>query len=125
MSGATLGMPSIRGRSVVGVWMRHYEAFRRYWQINMTWVLVEPLVVLIAVGFGIGRLVGAVEGAPTYAIFVTPGIIIGSAMFMISEAVPLNASLSHLIVTIGDVIFGAGFVWMGFALWSEKRELAE
>ena len=52
-------------------------------------------------------------------------LIIGSAMFMISEAVPLNASLSHLIVTIGDVIFGAGFVWMGFALWSERRELAK
>jgi hypothetical protein len=52
-------------------------------------------------------------------------LIIGSAMFMISEAVPLNASLSHLIVTIGDVIFGTGFVWMGFALWSEKRELAK
>jgi hypothetical protein len=49
-------------------------------------------------------------------------LIIGSVMFLISESVPLNASLSHLIVTIGDVIFGASFVWMGFALWSEKRE---
>jgi hypothetical protein len=49
-------------------------------------------------------------------------LIIGSVMFFISEAVSLNVSLSHLIVTIGDVIFGAGFVWMGFALWSEKRE---
>jgi hypothetical protein len=49
-------------------------------------------------------------------------LIIGSVMFLISEAVPLNASLSHLIVTIGDITFGAGFVWMGFALWSEKRE---
>ena len=48
-------------------------------------------------------------------------LIIGSAMFMISEAVSLSVSLSHLIVTIGDVIFGAGFIWMGFALWSEKR----
>ncbi len=50
-------------------------------------------------------------------------LIIGSVMFLISESAPLNASLSHLIVTIGDVIFGASFVWMGFALWSEKREL--
>ena len=49
-------------------------------------------------------------------------LIIGSAMVMISEAVPLNVSLSDLIVTIGDVSFGTGFVWMGFALWSEKRE---
>ena len=51
-------------------------------------------------------------------------LIIGSALFMISEAVPLDDSLSHLIVTIGDVIFGTGFVWMGYALWSEKREPA-
>lgn len=50
-------------------------------------------------------------------------LIIGSLMFFVSESVPLNASLSHLIVTIGDVIFGASFVWMGFALWSEKREI--
>ena len=44
-------------------------------------------------------------------------------MFFISESVPANASLSDLIVTIGDVIFGASFVWMGYALWSEKREI--
>ncbi len=49
-------------------------------------------------------------------------LIIGSVMFFISESVSLNASLSHVIVTIGDVIFGASFVWMGFALWSEKRK---
>lgn len=118
MSGATLGMPSIRGRSVAGVWLRHYEAFRRYWQINMTWVLVEPLVVLIAVGFGIGRLVGAVEGAPTYAIFVTPGIIIGSAMFhalfetswnayhRIDNEIyqtQLTAPVTPLEITLGDI----------------------
>jgi hypothetical protein len=52
-------------------------------------------------------------------------LIIGSVMFFISESVPVNASLSHLIVTIGDVIFGASFVWMGFALWSEKREIIQ
>ncbi len=50
-------------------------------------------------------------------------LIVGSVMFFISESVPANASLSHLIVTIGDVIFGASFVWMGYALWSEKREI--
>jgi hypothetical protein len=50
-------------------------------------------------------------------------LVIGSVMFFVSESVPLSASLSHLVVTIGDVIFGASFVWMGFALWSEKREV--
>ena len=48
-------------------------------------------------------------------------LIIGSALFMISEAAPLDRALAHLVVTIGDVLFGVGFAWMGYALWSEKR----
>jgi len=83
-------------------------------------------VLVVVLGFILGYIL---FGVATMRAGVLPRwsgllLIIGSAMFMISEAVPLNASLSHLIVTIGDVIFGAGFVWMGFALWSEKREPA-
>jgi hypothetical protein len=81
-------------------------------------------VLILVLGFILGYIL---FGIATMRAGVLPRwsgllLIIGSAMFMISEAVPLNASLSHLIVTIGDVIFGAGFVWMGFALWSEQRE---
>ncbi len=47
----------------------------------MTWVVIEPVVVLVAVGMGIGKLVTEVEGADSYAEFVTPGLIMGSAMF--------------------------------------------
>jgi lipooligosaccharide transport system permease protein len=71
----------IRMRSVTGIWLRHWASYVRYWKITITWVLIEPAVVLLAIGFGVGKLVTEVEGAPTYAIFVTPGIIIGSAMF--------------------------------------------
>ena len=48
-------------------------------------------------------------------------LIIGSSFFLISEMPLFDRTLSHLIVTVGDVIFGIGFVWMGYALWSEKR----
>ena len=83
-------------------------------------------VLVVVVGYILGYIL---FGIATMRAGVLPRgsgllLIIGSAMFMISEAVPLNASFSHLIVTLGDVIFGAGFVWMGFALWSEKREPA-
>jgi hypothetical protein len=81
-------------------------------------------VLLVVLGYILGYIL---FGIATMRAGVLPRgsgllLIIGSAMFMISEALPLTASISHLIVTIGDVIFGAGFVWMGFALWSEKRE---
>ena len=74
----TLG---IRRRSISGLWLHHAVSFLRYWKFVMTWVLIEPIVVLVAVGFGIGKLVTEVEGAPSYAEFVTPGLIMGSAMF--------------------------------------------
>jgi hypothetical protein len=81
-------------------------------------------VLLVVLGYILGYIL---FGIATMRAGVLPRgsgllLILGSAMFMISEALPLTASISHLIVTIGDVIFGAGFVWMGFVLWSEKRE---
>lgn len=72
---------AIRWRSVTGIWLRHWTSYIRYWKITITWVLIEPAVALVAVGFGIGQLVVEVEGANSYAEFVTPGIIMGSAMF--------------------------------------------
>lgn len=73
--------PGIRRRSVTGLWLRHAVSFVRYWKFVITWVLIEPVIILVAVGFGVGKLVHEVEGAPSYAEFVTPGLIIGNAMF--------------------------------------------
>ena len=73
--------PGIRRISVSGIWLRHAVSFLRYWKFVITWVIIEPVVVLVAVGLGIGKLVTEVEGADSYAEFVTPGLIMGSAMF--------------------------------------------
>ncbi|MEX0763327.1 MAG: ABC transporter permease [Dehalococcoidia bacterium] len=76
-----LAAPRVRLRSVTGIWMRHFVALLRVWRVAMTWFLIEPAFILLAVGFGIGRIVGDFDEAVPYAVFVTPGIIIGSAMF--------------------------------------------
>ena len=69
----------VRWRSVQALWLRHAVALKRIWKVATTWYLVEPAFALVAVGFGIGRLVDEVEGVP-YSVFVTPGIIMASAM---------------------------------------------
>ena len=79
----TRGSPlvaNVRWRSVQALWLRHAVALRRIWKVATTWYLVEPAVALVAVGFGIGRLVQEVEGGMRYAVFVAPGIIMASAM---------------------------------------------
>ena len=73
--------PGIRRRSVTGLWLRHAVSFVRYWKFIITWVLIEPVIILVAVGFGVGKLIDEIDGAPSYAEFVTPGLIMGNAMF--------------------------------------------
>lgn len=77
------GLPIVdfRIRNVVGVWIRHYTAFRHVWLVESTAILIEPLFVLLAVGFGIGQFVEDIADDLSYREFVTPGIIMGNAMF--------------------------------------------
>jgi lipooligosaccharide transport system permease protein len=75
------GGRAFRWRSVTAVWWRHVLALARVWRVAVTWFVVEPLVVLLAVAVGIGRLVGTVEGHTSYAVFVAPGLVAGTAMF--------------------------------------------
>lgn len=70
-----------RMRSVTGVWLRHAVALARVWKVALTWFLIEPAFVLLAMGVGVGRLVGTLPEHGPYAIFVTPGMVVGMAMF--------------------------------------------
>jgi len=79
--GPTPREPGLRWRSVSAMWWRHSLALLRVWPVALTWFVVEPAVVLLAVALGIGRLVGEVGGHGSYASFVTPGIVMGTAMF--------------------------------------------
>ena len=70
----------VRLRSIAGIWYRHALVLRRNILTSLSWYFVEPFVILVAIGIGVGTLVNDVDGLP-YAQFVTPGVIIGSAMF--------------------------------------------
>lgn len=71
----------LRRRSLLAVCHRHSIALLRTWKVALTWFLIEPAVVLIAMGSGVGGLIETLPGHGSYAEFVTPGIIIGMAMF--------------------------------------------
>lgn len=70
-----------RWRSVAAIWRRHLRALARVWKVAITWFVIEPGIVLLALALGIGQLVGRMEGDLSYAAFVAPGIVIGTAMF--------------------------------------------
>lgn len=82
-------------------------------------VFLLPVFIL---GFGLGWILLGVAITRSKLLPRWSGLllIIGVVLFVISEAVPLETSLAHSLVTIGDILFASGLLWIGYTLWSEK-----
>jgi lipooligosaccharide transport system permease protein len=64
----------------IRLWQRNCTVFFKLWHVEAPGFIVEPILILLAVGFGLGAYVGMVDGQK-YIEFVVPGIIGGYAMF--------------------------------------------
>jgi lipooligosaccharide transport system permease protein len=83
MTATTALAPPRRARSVSLARLlveRHIRVNVRRW-INLAFELFEPLLYLLAIGYGLGTLVGSVQGDHmSYAAYVAPGLLAGAAM---------------------------------------------
>jgi lipooligosaccharide transport system permease protein len=104
------------------VWQRNRDVFFRLWHFEMPISLVEPVLLLLAFGLGMGAYIGLVDGEQ-YINFIAPGMIAGYAMFSASNectwaaflrmehqhtydailATPLNVED----ITAGEIFWGA------------------
>lgn len=62
------------------VWQRNRDAFARAWKLEIGGLAVEPFIMLIAVGFGLGSYIQEIDGR-SYAEFLAPGVLASYAMF--------------------------------------------
>ncbi|MFH1559799.1 MAG: ABC transporter permease [Chloroflexota bacterium] len=70
-------LPSYRAARV---WQRNRDVFLRLWKTEVGGIVAEPVVILTALGFGLGAYVEDINGK-SYGEFVAPGIIASYAMF--------------------------------------------
>jgi lipooligosaccharide transport system permease protein len=75
-----IDLPSWRARHI---WYRDWEVFRKYAVTNILPYFAEPLLFILALGYGLGLFVGQIGGV-SYAQFLAPGILASSAMFAAS-----------------------------------------
>ena len=61
------------------VWRRNLEVFSRTWKVNALPPFIEPILYLLAIGFGLGGYIGSIAGVP-YVQFIAPALISISAM---------------------------------------------
>jgi hypothetical protein len=83
-------------------------------------------MLVLVLGFGLGYIL---LGIATIRASVFPRwtgllLIVGVALSLAGEALPLGSAVSHALVTAGDLIFALGLAWLGYRLWAERRELA-
>jgi len=55
------------------VWQRHRDVYLRLWRSEVIWPLFEPLIALLAIGFGLGTFVDL--GGQRYVEFLAPGLL--------------------------------------------------
>ncbi len=70
------------GRGVWCIWQRNFLYFRYSLWVSVLWVIVEPILYLLAIGYGLGTLVGEVQGLP-YVEFFIPALMVISAMLVV------------------------------------------
>jgi lipooligosaccharide transport system permease protein len=68
-------LPALRA-----VWMREWIVFLYFWRTRTFSAVIEPVVMLLAFGFGFGKLVSQVAGIP-YIQFVGTGVVATAVLF--------------------------------------------
>ena len=118
-------LPAIQRTPIWGgwrVWQRNRDAVLRAWKVEFGGLLVEPFILLFAMGFGLGPYIGNM-GDLTYAEFIAPGVVASYAMFHATFDATYGAYLrmeSHHIyesmlftpmeprdIVLGEVMWGA------------------
>lgn len=61
------------------VWSRHFLVWRKTAFVSLVGSLGEPFLYLLGMGYGLGKLIGNIDGS-AYLVFVTAGILASSSM---------------------------------------------
>ncbi|GIL17510.1 MAG: transport permease protein [Oligoflexia bacterium] len=67
--------------SISRIWARNFFLFKRAWLVSAFWIVLEPLFILGALGYGLGSYVTTINGRP-YVDFFFPALLCNSSMFV-------------------------------------------
>jgi lipooligosaccharide transport system permease protein len=103
-------------RQAFRVWQREVSVYRHVYRSTIVSNLMDPLVYLVALGFGLGAYVTKIQGMP-YIAFIAPGLISSSIMSAATFETTINTfvrihfdrvyeAMMATPVTVEDVVIG-------------------
>jgi lipooligosaccharide transport system permease protein len=69
------------GLGIWFVWKRNFLYFRRTLLASLSWIFLEPVLLLTALGYGLGHFVSDVNGQP-YPQFIAPAMVASTGLFV-------------------------------------------
>ncbi|MDX1763102.1 MAG: ABC transporter permease [bacterium] len=110
--------------SCLRVWQRDRDAYMKYYKLSLLGSLGDPLLYLLAMGYGLGRFLEQMEGM-SYMAFIAPGLVISSAMFSASFECTYSAFLRMIYMKTYDAILATPLtiedVVAGDILWGTTK----
>lgn len=108
------------------VWQRNRDAFFNHWMAESTGMIVEPLLILAALGIGLGGYISTINGI-RYIDYLAPGILASYAMFHATYECTYGSYLRlktyHVFEAIITSPITVDDVTIGELLWGSTRSL--
>ncbi len=106
------------------VWQRNRDAIVRSWKVEVGGIVIEPFIMLVAMGFGLGAFVDDF-GDLTYAEFLAGGIVASYAMFHATFDSTFGAYLRmeshHIYEAVLFTPLGPEDIVVGEVMWGATR----
>jgi lipooligosaccharide transport system permease protein len=106
------------------VWQRNRDAFVRSWRVEVGGIAVEPFIMLVALGLGLGSYIQDF-GELSYAAFLAPGVVASYAMwhstFDSTYGAFLRMEAHHIYEAVLFTPLGPEDIVVGEVLWSATR----
>lgn len=122
----SLRRPPIPSLRFVPVWRRNFRVWRKLLVPSLLGNFGEPLLYLLAFGYGFGRLVGEVDDLP-YGVFLSSGIVCSSAMTAASFEALYSAytrmAMQHTWGAMLNTPLEVDDIVLGEILWAATKAL--
>lgn len=124
---ALLRWPRPEMRSASRMLQRNMLLYRRSWKRTVLPNLFEPLLYLLAIGFGLGLYIGREIAGVDYVVFIAPGLLAAAAMngavFEVTYGVFIKLRFAHLYDAVLTTPLEPEDIALGEIGWAVTRSL--
>lgn len=113
-------------KRAIRVWQRNATVYRKLYRSSLVLNFFEPMLYLIALGYGLGGFIKEIEGL-SYIEFIAPGIIMSSAMYAASYECTYGTYVRMEYQKTFDAILATPILFselvLGEMLWGATKSL--